>query len=88
MSIKEQAKYNSALSEKLANYLGKTPKESKNLPENAAFVTFSEKNTRLNKLNDKIVKSLVQQGKTVYKAKQTSDLEQPWVFEKVLPHTI
>ncbi len=86
MSIKEQAKFNSSLSEKLAVYLNNSSKETKKLPKNSSFVTFSAKNAKLNEQNEKLVSSLTKKGKVIYKAIQTNNSDHPWTFEKVTPN--
>lgn len=80
MTKNKQFIKNIDLSEKLANYIAKNPKEVENLPENASFVTFSFADDELNLENKILIESLRKEGKKVVKAEQTGDRKTPWKF--------
>lgn len=77
---KKQIEKNIQLSEKLANYLASNPKELAKRPNSASFVVFSACDESLNRLNERLARNLVSQGKNVIKAEETRDAKNPWVF--------
>lgn len=80
MSKSQQVAENIKLSEKLARYLAKNPKEFGKLKDNSSFVTFSATNKNLNVVNKKLVASLKKEGKKLIEAQETSDEKKPWRF--------
>lgn len=80
MSKSKQAKLNADLSVKVANYIADNPDAIKNLPKDAHFVVFSKNDTKLNVLNNKLVKSLLKKGKKIITVMQTKNKETPWEF--------
>lgn len=80
MSTKTQTEKNLKLSEKLADFLVSHPEVSKNLPDDASFVTFSAEDTQLNETNETLIKELLEEGKHVVKAQETHNKQQPWNF--------
>ncbi len=84
MSKKDQVDKNLELSEKLAEYLAKDPPEVKGMPKKSAFITFSLTDQELNKLNNKLVNSYSEKGKTVVKAQETKDEKKPWKFTPIV----
>lgn len=83
MTKKKQVEKNIKLSEELANYIvGKNVSLPKN--QNYDFVAFSVTDQKLNKANEKLVKSLIAEGKKVVKAQQTTNKKNPWNFT-ILP---
>jgi hypothetical protein len=85
MSKKEQVNKNIDLSEKLADYLAKNPKEMDEMPKKVSFVAFSAKDTKLNEKNEEIVEKLLGEGQTVVKAQETKDSDKPWELATVSP---
>ena len=77
---KKQIEKNFELSEKLAVFLGDNPKKVKSVPEDSSFVVFSATDKLLNKINEKLIKSLKDQGRIVIKAQETKKSESPWKF--------
>ena len=77
---KKQIEKNIQLSEKLANYLAKNPKEIRRTPSDSSFVVFSVGDKKLNRLNERLATNLVKQGKKVVKAKETKSSKVPWTF--------
>ena len=80
---KKQIEENIQLSEKLANYLASNPKELAKTPDSASFVVFSASDKSLNKLNEKLAKTLTDQGKNVVRAEETRDSKRPWALVAV-----
>ncbi len=80
MSNKDQAIKNIDLSQELAEFIAKNPKAVKKIPQSSTFVAFSSKDEKLNKANEKLITSLVKEGKRVIKAIQTNDKFNPWKF--------
>ncbi|HUD44206.1 MAG TPA: DUF5647 family protein [Patescibacteria group bacterium] len=80
MSNKDQAVKNMDLSQELAEFIAKNPKAVKKIPRSSTFVAFSSKDEQLNKANEKLIASLMQEGKKVIKAIQTNDKFNPWKF--------
>lgn len=81
MSKKQQAVKNMDLTVKLTDYLATHPEDSKNFyASGASVVPFSATDKKLNKVNDELVKDLLEEGKKVVKAKETKDKKNPWEF--------
>lgn len=85
MSKKQQFFKNIDLSAKLTSYALKNPKVVTNTPKDSSYVVFSAKDKELNKMNEKIVKKLVQEGQTVVKAEETGSSKQPWRLTTITP---
>ena len=83
MSKKQQIKKNLELSEKLANFLAKHPTFMTKTPENTSFVAFSSNDPGLNKMNMRLMESLLKEGRSVVKAQQTQNKQNPWKFTAV-----
>ena len=77
---KKQIEKNFELSEKLAVFLGKNPNKMKAIPKDSSFVVFSATDKLLNKINEKLIKSLEKEGKYVIKAQETTKTKTPWEF--------
>ena len=80
MTKAKQTTKNIKLSEKLASFIEENPSAVKDLPNDASFVFFSSKDKELNKVNSKLVDSLVGSGSKVVKAEETNNKKQPWRF--------
>lgn len=80
MSKKKQIDKNIKLSEKLATFIAENPDLYQDLPSHASFVVFSLRDKELNKINQKLIQSLLQEGKQVVKAEETEDKSKPWKF--------
>ncbi len=85
MTQQKQFLKNIDLSEKLANYIAQNPDAVKNFSKNASFVTFSSTDNVLNAENKKLLKSLLQEGREVIKAQETTDIATPWRFSTSTP---
>lgn len=83
MSAKMQAEKNLKLSAKLADFLVSHPEVSKELPDDASFVTFSARDKSLNEVNIELIQELLKEGKNVFKAQETSNKKQPWEFSPI-----
>lgn len=83
MTKKKQAIKNLDLSQKLAEYIADNPDSVKDLPEKSTFVVFSSVDEALNAQNQKLIKSVLAEGKKVIKAIQTKDKFNPWKFSRV-----
>jgi len=83
MTKKKQAIKNLDLSQELAEYIASNPKAVKNLPKKSTFVVFSSVDKKLNVENQKLIDSIVAEGKKVIKAVQTEDKLNPWKFSPV-----
>ena len=83
MSKKDQAIKNIDLSQELANFIAKNPRAVEEIPQSSAFVAFSSSDEKLNEANEKLLASLVKEGKPVVKAVQTNDKGNPWKFLQV-----
>lgn len=79
MSKAQQINLNMQLSEKLATFVIANPKILKKY-SGCSYVVFSYKNKELNELNNELVIGLINEGKNVVKAIQTSDKILPWKF--------
>lgn len=82
MSQKQQAEKNLKLSSKLADFIAEHPKS---VMSGASVVPFSATDEKLNKENDKLVQELLEEGKTVVKAKETKNSKNPWEFIQETP---
>lgn len=80
MSRKDQAVKNIDLSRELAMYIAKHPDVAKKMPKSSNFVAFSAQDAELNKANEKLIASLVDERKPIIKAVQTNDKFNPWKF--------
>lgn len=81
MSKKQQAIKNMDLTGKLTDFLAAHPKDSKNFyASGGSVVPFSATDKALNKVNEKLVKDLLDEGKKVIKAKETKNKREPWQF--------
>ena len=83
MTKTTQAKKNLRLSEKLVDYLMKHPKAVVNRPKHVSFIVFSSADEALNKENEKLIDSVIAEGKKLIKAIQTKDKSNPWKFSQV-----
>ena len=81
MTKAQQAKLNLELSERLMEYVTSNIKILKKY-SGASYVIFSD-NSEFNKLNEKLIISLKQEGRKVVKAELTKDLDVPWIFRLV-----
>lgn len=79
MSKKVQIQKNLQLSSKVAQYILDHPEVLNNIPEYSSYVVFSN-DIPLNKANDKLVKSLQNEGKSVIKVVMTDNSKSPWQF--------
>lgn len=77
---KKQLEKNIKLSQKLADFLAKNPKHMKSVSKDSSFVVFSATDKLLNKINEKLIKSLEKDGRIVIKAQETKKSEPLWVF--------
>jgi hypothetical protein len=85
MSRKDQAIKNIDLSQELAMYIARHPDVAKKMPKSSNFVAFSASDKKLNQANEKLIASLVDEGKPIIKAVQTNDKLNPWKFFPVTP---
>lgn len=83
MSKKQQIDKNLKLSGELAQFLVENPYLFDKLPKNASFVVFSSKDNKLNKVNEKLLESLLDEGKEVVKVEETNDNNNPWKFTPI-----
>lgn len=83
MTKKKQAIKNLDLSQKLAEYIASNPMAVKNLPKKSTFVVLSSVDHKLNVENQKLIDSVVAEGKKVIKVVQTKDKFNPWKFSPV-----
>ncbi|GHO85243.1 DUF5647 family protein [Dictyobacter formicarum] len=84
MSKQQQVEKNLELAEKLADYIVAHPEATGNLPKNVSYVAFSATDTTINQENEKLIEGLKKEGKTVIKAQETKDAENPWRLTPVL----
>ena len=85
MSKKQQVQKNIDLSVKLTDYVIENPSVAKSTPVDSSYVLFSLRDKELNKMNEKIVKKLIKEGKTVIKAEETTSKQDPWIFTTITP---
>ena len=83
MSKKQQAEKNLKLYAKLADFIAEHPKLSGTVISSGSVVLFSATDKNLNKVNEKLIKGLLEEGKTVVKAEETKDKKNPWNFTSV-----
>jgi len=83
MTKKQIVAKNIQLSEKLANFIVKNKQSVKKISASDSYVVFSATDERLNRMNKKLVDTLVRQGKKVVKAEETQDNKNPWKFTPV-----
>ena len=83
MTKKKQAIKNLDLSQKLAEYIAGNPNAVKNLPKKSTFVVFSSADEFLNEENQKLIESVLAEGKKVIKATETKNKLNPWKFSSV-----
>lgn len=81
MSKNKQIEKNLQLSGELMEYLADNPSQSptKKLGS-VSFVVLTKNDNELNKLNNRLIDSLLNEGKKVVKAIQTLNKSQPWTF--------
>jgi hypothetical protein len=85
MSRKEQATKNINLSHQLATYIAAHPDVSRKMPKHSNYIAFSASDEALNKANEKLIASLVGEGKSIIRAVQTNNKINPWEFFSVAP---
>lgn len=78
MPTKIQIIKNLKLSQKLLDYLSKTPQVKKR--KNVSYIVITQKDPELNKANLDVAKSLKKKGKKVVKAIETKSSSTPWKF--------
>lgn len=83
MSKAQQINLNMKLSEELATFIITNPKILKKY-SGYSYVVFSYSNKELNELNNELVIGIINEGKNVVKAIQTSDKNLPWKFSTAL----
>jgi hypothetical protein len=83
MSTQSQIKKNLKLSNDLSTYLIDNPQTLAGLPSNSSIVAYSKNDETLNKANDGIVKSLMNEGTTVIKAIEPNQEKLPWKFSSI-----
>ncbi|MBI4058848.1 hypothetical protein HY404_01255 [Candidatus Microgenomates bacterium] len=82
MGTKTQTAKNIELTHKLIEYLLRG-KNVPDLPEDVSFVPFSKTDKKLNKENDKLLKSIYQEGKRVAKAEESKTSKGSWEITPV-----
>lgn len=82
MSKAQQMALNIELTELLANYIIGNPKL---LTEyvGCSYVVFDESNEELNKLNESLIKSLLDEKRIVVTAVKTKDKANPWILRRI-----
>jgi|tagenome__1003787_1003787.scaffolds.fasta_scaffold14636120_1 hypothetical protein len=83
MDTQNQAVKNMGLIQELAGYLAKHPDKDEQTTEDVTYVAFSSTDEQLNSANEKLLASLVHEGRKVVKAMQTNDKFHPWKFSPV-----
>jgi hypothetical protein len=83
MDTKYQAVKNIGLIQELARYLAAHPDEDEQTTGDVTYVAFSSTDEQLNHANEKLLASLVDEGRKVVKAMQTNDKFHPWKFSPV-----
>lgn len=84
MTKKIQLQENLKLSEKLAAYIVDNPSVTKGIPSNASYVFYSATDKALNRANDAIIKSLLNQGTAVVKAQENQNTKTHWKLTSVV----
>jgi len=82
MNKAQQFKLNVNLSDRLANYLITQPDILKKY-SGCSYIVFSYKNEELNKLNIKLIPGLKLEGKTVVRAQEPSNSDNPWILTPI-----
>ncbi len=80
MSKKQQLDKNMRLTAKLADFITSHPEVNKSIPSGVSIVPFSASDDILNKMNEKLIPCLIEEGKKVVKAEETKNSKQPWKF--------
>lgn len=80
MSKKQQLDKNMKLTVKLADFIASHPEVNKSIPSGSSIVPFSASNDVLNRMNEKLIPGLKEEGKIVVKAKETKNSKKPWEF--------
>lgn len=80
MSQKQQLDKNMKLTAKLADFIASHPEVNRTIPSGASIVPFSATDDILNRMNEKLIPGLKEEGKIVVKAKETKNSKQPWEF--------
>ena len=83
MSKAQQINLNMQLSEELATFIIANPKILRKY-SGYSYVVFSYSNKELNELNNELVIGIINEGKNVVKAIQTSEKNSPWKFSTAL----
>jgi len=83
MDTKNQAVKNMGLIQELARYLATHPDKDHQTTEDVTYVAFSSTDEQLNSANEKLLASLVHEGRKVVNAMQTNDKFHPWKFSPV-----
>lgn len=75
------------LIEQLMHYVTKNGSGVKELPSNASFVAFSNKDTELNEYTQRILDSLIEdkEDKPIVKAEQLKNSSASWKFTTITP---
>ena len=76
---------NIQLSEKLANFIVSSKQNVKKNATGDSYVVFSATDKTLNRMNKRLVDTLLKQGKKVIKAEETQDNKNPWKFTLASP---
>lgn len=79
MSNKSVITTNIKLSGELINFISSKPELAKKYA-GCSYVVFSKDNPGLNKINESFITELKQEGKTVIRATQTDQRQNPWIF--------
>lgn len=85
MSKKQQLDKNMKLTAKLADFIASHPEVNKTIPSGASIVPFSFSDSILNRMNEKLIPGLREEGKKVVKAEETKNSKEPWRFTAVSP---
>lgn len=83
MTKQQQTTANMKLLEKLTNYLAENPQKDIHDERESSYVLFSSDNDELNVLNQKLLKTLINEGEVVIKAEETNSKVSPWKFTPV-----
>ena len=83
MNKKTQAEKNLELMEKLTKFLLSHPEIDKKLPADASFVIISAEDKALNEVNDRLIPSLLEEGKHVVKAQEIKSNTNKWEFSPI-----
>lgn len=85
MSKKKQVIKNIELSEKFTEYLRANPSSLRKQVAHNSIVLFSATDQELNKMNEGLVKKLLQEGKKVLTAKQAKKGNKSWNLKFISP---